>query len=40
MFNPIMARIYQGAGGQPGTTPNFQGTSPAGNQGPDVDTVD
>jgi len=48
IFNPIMAKVYQQAGGQPGGFPGapggFQGAPGAatsgGNKGPQVDEVD
>lgn len=41
-FNPIMSRIYQSAGGQPGAGPAYPGggSQSSGNQGPTVDEVD
>lgn len=43
-FNPIMSRIYQATGGQPGGFPGAAGgpagPSTGGNQGPQVDEVD
>lgn len=42
-FNPIMARVYQATGGQPGAAGGYPGqgaSSAGGNAGPTVDEVD
>ena len=33
IFNPIMQKIYQQAGGQPGGMPNFNGANPGAQAG-------